>query len=312
MDYVAAPQAFGNKRFHVSKAYQSLPEASDLEWSDSFFEDEEGTVAVFDFDYLQIVDFVTKTAIVGTVVALGTIGLNVFLFAFLASESSIVALEVAVAAQLAYLLVTLTPCFLRSNVEWAAYAQHVAITRDGIRFVQDRRKFWCGLPMCDQGRHSKTVPYDKITDCDVLEPAGAVCFCITRVLTIVNVDTASSGREGKIHELQIAGLQDPRRFKQLVWAMKRSGTGYGSTAYVAPTTLEMTERSMHDVTTTTGTALGNTLERVASGESNSSVKHLLRDIRSELRENNKLLKEVRATNQLVTGGAITREKGEMV
>ena len=37
------------------------------------------------------------------------------------------------------------------------------------RYVKERRKTCCGLPCTDKGRESKTVPYDKITDCDVQE-----------------------------------------------------------------------------------------------------------------------------------------------
>jgi hypothetical protein len=307
MDYAAAPQALGVKRFRVSSAYQSVPEARDLEWSDSFFEDDEGIVAVFDFDYRQIVHFNTKTAEVLTLLALGAIDLYGVFFFFIGEARLVVTLAATVAIPLAYLLFTLTPCFLRRQVEWEAYAQHVAITRDGICFVKDKRKAGWGLSICDAGRHSKTVPYDKITDCDVREPAGAACFCIPRVLTSVIVDTASNGGDGKVNALRITGLQDAHRFKKLVWAMKRSGSGVGPSAYEAPTALEMTERSRHGLT-----AIANPLESVPSGESNSSVKHLLRDIRTELRENNKLLMEMRATKQHATSGAITREMGEMV
>ena len=62
--------------------------------------------------------------------------------------------------------------------------------------------------MCDLGKESKTIPYDKITDCDVQEPAGnACCCCVPNVLPVVNVDTASSG--GVLHELTLVGLKDP-------------------------------------------------------------------------------------------------------
>ena len=43
--------------------------------------------------------------------------------------------------------------------------------------MREQRKTMCGLPCTDQGRESKTVPYDKITDCDVKEPAGTACCC---------------------------------------------------------------------------------------------------------------------------------------
>ena len=37
------------------------------------------------------------------------------------------------------------------------------------RYVKEKRKSCCGLPCTDRGRESKTVPYDKFTDCDVQE-----------------------------------------------------------------------------------------------------------------------------------------------
>merc|ERR1712087_509310 len=84
----------------------------------------------------------------------------------------------------------------------------------------------CGLSCTDQGKESKTIPYDKITDCDVQEPAGtACCCCIQNVLSVVNVDTASSGgtnsEGGPRHELRLKGLKYPNEFKQAVWGMKR-------------------------------------------------------------------------------------------
>ena len=105
----------------------------------------------------------------------------------------------------------------------------MAITRDGIKFVRDKRKTGCGLNCTDSGKISKTVPFDKIIDCDVTEPAGATCCCIDNVLSVVNVDTASSGggEGGPSHELSLAGLKEPLKFKQLVWAMKRANAKGG-------------------------------------------------------------------------------------
>lgn len=115
------------------------------------------------------------------------------------------------------------PCFLQQNVEWRTRAQHVALTEDGIKYVTDRHPTMCGLSCTDAGKVSKTVPYDKITDCDVHEPAGMACCCIQKTLTSLIVDTASSGPES--HELVLTGLHDPHALKQAVWEMKRQGTG---------------------------------------------------------------------------------------
>ena len=229
--------------------YSSLPEVQNLTWTDTFFDDDDDVIAVFDFDYEAMENFYTS---VGWV-ALGC--------------------TVLYGPLLAVSLLGLAPCFLRSNARWNARAQHVAITRDGIRFVREKRKSCWGMPCTDQGRSSKTVPFDKITDCDVEEPAGNTCLCVPNVLTTVNVDTASSGPEGR-KELKIAGLKDPHSFKKVVWAMKRAqggiAVGLASSAR-APNALEMAERQLQQ------------------NGANEGVATLLRDIRDELRQHNELL-----------------------
>ena len=100
------------------------------------------------------------------------------------------------------------------------------------------------------------VPFDKITDCDVTEPAGNSCFCVVNVLSVVNIDTASSGADGS-KELRLAGLKNPHGFKTLVWAMKRS---------------QQQQQEHHP-------------------NGNEEMTSLLREIRDEVRHNNELLKE---------------------
>mmetsp|Transcript_31085 Transcript_31085/g.31608 ORF Transcript_31085/g.31608 Transcript_31085/m.31608 type:complete len:122 (-) Transcript_31085:751-1116(-) len=106
------------------------------------------------------------------------------------------------------------------------------------------------------------VPFDKITDCDIEEPAGNSCLCVPNILCTVNVDTASSGTEGR-KELKLTGLKDPHSFKKLVWAMKRSqqGSAPASTNMVAD----------------------------RGDASSEEVSSLLIEIRDELRVNNQLL-----------------------
>merc|ERR1712154_44572 len=160
-------------------------------WDDRYFddEDEDDIVAVFDFDYDSMEEFNTSMG-----------------WASLASTCLYPPFFVSA-------LVGLVPCFLRRNVQWSARSKHVAITRDGIRYVQERRRCCWGLRFTDQGKSSKTVPFDKITDCDIEEPAGNSCFCVKNVLATVNVDTASSGQGER--ELKISGLKDPHGFKKL-------------------------------------------------------------------------------------------------
>lgn len=279
-DYTAASQALGTQRFTVPKAYQHISEAQGLEWTDQFFTEEEGIVAVFDFDYAQMVDFNFQTAAVGQMASLGCCSLyGLILFGPIFAPIAPVAITMA----------TLWPCFLKKQVEWAAHAQHVAITRDGIRFVQDQRPSCWGCSVCDKGRHSKTVPFDKITDCDIIEPAGSAFLCIPRVLLTVNVDTASSGGESKRFELKLIGLKDAVSFKRLVWAMKRSSRGgtnlfvNENNAYAAPQALEMVERG------TTGPTSDE-----SAGTNGDKMEFLLRDIREELRENNRLLRDIKS------------------
>ena len=62
----------------------------------------------------------------------------------------------------------------KGNIEAEVNARHLAISRDGIRFVVDRytQKQCICFPNLVQGRVSKTVPYDKMTDCDVVHLLG--------------------------------------------------------------------------------------------------------------------------------------------
>ena len=115
------------------------------------------------------------------------------------------------------------PCFAKSNIEWKTRAMHVAVHQDGIKFVNDHHKTCCGFTFTDKGKNSKTVPFDKLTDCDVQEPAGAaVCCFVPNVLSNVIVDTASSGGadpNGFVrHELDLRGAipTSPSRHSYLI------------------------------------------------------------------------------------------------
>ena len=140
----------------------------------------------------------------------------------------------------------------KQNISDVARAQHLAISQDGIRFVVDRHKTACRLDCQDKGKVSKTVPFDKMTDCDIEEPAGSAgpcCYLVPRVLHTVHVDTASSGaanpnKPGEVmHELTIRGLVDPEGFKRDVWAMKRGEPVDGVDGTVAPMAVSMVRGS---------------------------------------------------------------------
>ena len=112
-------------------------------------------------------------------------------------------------------LICCLPCWYpceQHNVSDRIRAQHLAITRDGIKYVVDKHSTGCRFECQDQGKVSKTVPYDKMTDCDVEEPAGSSGCCLALVpntLHVVNVDTASGNRDSGGHELSISGLFAP-------------------------------------------------------------------------------------------------------
>lgn len=220
----------------VSAEYADIAETQGLMWQDDFFDDDDDVVAAFDFDYENMESFYSN-------ISWCWFGLSIFYTPVFTA-----------------CLVGLAPCYLKRNVQWSVKSQHIAITKDGIRFVRDKRPTCWGMPCTDAGKSSKTVPFDKITDCDISEPAGNTCVVIRNVLTTVNIDTASSG-QGR-SELKIAGLKDAKRFKQLVWAMKRRSKPTG------PNALEMVNRG---------------------GAAGEDVAVLLREIRDELRQNNNLL-----------------------
>ena len=221
--------------------------AEPLAWTDTFFAGDERVVAVFDYDYDVKEDFLGQA----------------------------LCIPMAFPCFWPFALCSCYPCYLKSRISWDARAQHVAITTDGIRFVQDKRKTAFGCACTDAGKISKTVPFDKITDCDISEPAGATCCCITNVLTTVHVDTASSGttQEGIVrHELVLTGLKNAHAFKKTVWDMKRSeGRSFSATGG------GVQAQSMED--------------RGGNGGGSGEHTALLTDIRNELREQTALLRK---------------------
>lgn len=234
-----------------------------LTWDDDYFdedivEDSNDIIAVFDFDYEKMETFYTSMG-------------------WAAFASTLIYTPLFVLGVMGG-----TPCYLRQNVQWFTRCQHVAITQDGIRFVRERRPSCWGLSCTDRGKSSKTVPFDKITDCDIEEPAGNSCLCVPNILCTVNIDTASSGggSEGTKHELRLAGLKDPHSFKKLVWAMKRSQQQQRHAGPVA-----------HTVTNRGGR---NSSNDNANGE---ELAVLLREIRDELRTNNQMI--LQTTNQTI-------------
>jgi len=136
-----------------------------------------------------------------------------------------------------------SPCCLvtvcgegEQNAKEFAEAQHLAITKDGVRFVVESHLTDCRREADRTGRVSQTAAYDKITDCDIEAPAGAEgcdpCCLIPRVLYKVKIESAGSGFE-------ISGLVDPEQFKKDVWAIKRGEQVQGVEGIIAPTGMAM-------------------------------------------------------------------------
>ena len=102
---------------------------------DEYFDDDndDDIVAVFDLNYQDMENYYSKLgwACYGTTLLCP----NVFWF----------------------LTVFGVPCFLNQNVSWNVRAQHVAITRNGIKFVKERRPTCWGMNCTDAGKMSKTV-----------------------------------------------------------------------------------------------------------------------------------------------------------
>jgi hypothetical protein len=121
----------------VNPRYAHIPEARSLSWADDFFDnngdDDEDIVAVFDFDYDNMESYYSSLG--WTCMGATLLVPNIFTLAIFG----------------------LVPCCLNNNVRWNVRAQHVAITRDGVRFVHDKHSTCWGFPFSDAGKNSKTV-----------------------------------------------------------------------------------------------------------------------------------------------------------
>jgi len=187
--------------------------------------------------------------------------------------------------------------YTKENIVEATEAQHLAISRDGIRYVVEKHtaKQCCCFPDLVQGRVSKTVPYDKMTDCDVEEPAGAsfvcgLCCPVEHTLAIVQVDTASgAGKAEGGHELSLKGLIDPESFKRDVWAMKRGEAVDGVDGTVAPVTVRMAR----DGSSSSGAA-------TSSGSSSPSLLQAMQELLVVNKQQLACLMEMKAGYSAVT------------
>lgn len=225
----------------VSHEFAHMAETKELSWRDDFFDDNDDIVAVFDFDYEGMEGHYMC-------VSWGCVGVT----------------SVCCPSTIPWMLLAFVPCYLNKNVRWNVRAQHIALTTNGILFVHDRRPACWGEQCWSIGKQTKFIPYEQIAGCTVTEGDTTTCAISTNSLTKVTVgSTLHSGpRRG---DLEVAGLENPHAFQQLILALKR-----GSQAAAAPT-MAMDDRDIF------ATA-------VSGGEDAQTVAELLRDIRDELRQ----------------------------
>jgi len=165
--------------------------------ADSFFQGEDGLVSVWDFDVEAIIDFQTRLQLA----------------------------SLALVPPKWLSCLCCYPCLLRKNIRWETEAQHLALTRDGVHIVRDAHPTWCGLPCTKRQSESKTIPYNKITKCDVWEPSdtSVVCCCIRNTLPQLRIEVAPSiESRGKAEKVVLAGVKHPFAFRQAVFTMKHS------------------------------------------------------------------------------------------
>lgn len=255
--------------YTVHSAFDAMPEAANILWNDAFFENEGDVIAVFDFDYEAMESFQTLVSIVASIVVGCTIMLT-----FLAPMG------------LAWCIVA--PFFIRQHVRWQVHALHVAVTVEGVRLVHDKRRSILGLPICDIGRQSRLVPFEKIKTVDLLEPrsSGAFLYCIPHVLDTVIIDTIATGSraydEGAIvQELEITGLKKAHAFQKLVLAMKKRVRG---------TRLCIDNLPYDPPEIAPGPMVQQQRNRIDGDYHEEGVGGILKEIRDELRHNNELLR----------------------
>jgi len=118
-------------------------------------------------------------------------------------------------------------CFLPKNEEDQARAQHLLVTVDGVKYVVDKHKAGLRFSFADEAAQSQLVPYDKISDVSVIEPAGAEnldlyeicpCYTIPRTLNTVIVSQTGNG-----YPIVVEGVADAQKFKHDVLVMRRGG-----------------------------------------------------------------------------------------
>lgn len=189
-------------------------QAFPVEWEDTFFDSEEHIVAVFDFDYPLMEAYQVKLLWLSNIIG------HLWIFATFLPLAMQFFHVIVPFATFMIVNVTVNGCFIKKRAQWDVYSQHLCITRDGINYVRDKRKSSFGWPSSDLGKTTQMIPLDKITNVNIMEPAGYTCCCIRSTLTTVTVSTSSSGE--KCSTLVLCGLKEPYKFKSFLMETKHA------------------------------------------------------------------------------------------
>ena len=175
----------------------------------------------------------------------------------------------------------------KDNVRDAVHARHVALTNDGIRYIVDKHPGGCRNAQGEVAKTSRTIPYDKISDCDVVEPGGADggCACVCPAMRTFYTFNVATGTES----FSLRGLDAPYELKKDVWSMKRGqgieAVDMDAVAAVAPAVASM-DRSGGGQGIVVGTDGG---QGIGGGNS----ERLLAQILQCLKEQNSILAQLK-------------------
>ena len=177
-----------------------------------------------------------------------------------------------------------------ANIRDEVHARHIALTADGLRYIVDKHPTGYRLQCEDEGRSSQTVPYDKITDCDVEEPAGSEgcpCMLVKRTEYVFNVATANGPAFHSPTTVGLRGIDAPYELKKDVWSMKRGqGIAGVEAAYNAAPSVASMDRSGGGQGIVVGTDGG---QGIGGGNS----ERLLAQILQCLKEQNSILAQLK-------------------
>lgn len=146
-------------------------DASRLSWSDTFFEEYDNIIAVFDFDYDAIQDYEKKVAwlmylspvllvpvwLLATLINLSLLRFGLFLMPMVWLSLLLLPLIFVSLIFFAAQTLSLFPCHAEQRIAWDVRSRHIAVTEDGVLYVKDYRETCCGLPCTDASRSRMLV-----------------------------------------------------------------------------------------------------------------------------------------------------------